>query len=201
MILVLTLLYLAAACTSVSVSSSVNRGRNLLNRGQTEDALARFRQAAAANPNFATDFRGFRQGIWTDVGRAHYALGQLVQARQALERAVTQDPNDAIGQIFLGLTSIREGQLNQGYQQAGIGLQRMKSWIGSRERHDSRSGYWDPSGRLNRRLDQLLGEINARDSASQNVVRDLELFVRDFEREINLSQRDELNSLRDRTRR
>jgi Tetratricopeptide repeat len=66
-------------------------------------ALAYFQHVAETDPNYVVHFVVFDQGVWTYLGRAQYLTGNLGEARQSLERAVSQRNDDYLARLYLGL--------------------------------------------------------------------------------------------------
>ena len=78
---------LLSACASFKVESEIQSGRSALRYGDPKVALTHFQRAADLDPDYLTDFTLFEEGVWTYVGRSYYAMGDLANARQVLERA------------------------------------------------------------------------------------------------------------------
>jgi len=183
-------------CAGFQVSADVQQGRRLLVRGQPEQALSKFQRASQLAPDYVTNFTGVPESIWTYLGRAQYDLGQLDEARASLERAVSQNRGDFLGKVYLGLVQMRKGQVSQGLRNAKDGLLGMQAWTRNKENYDFNSQYWDPSGQLTQTTSRLLAEIDARDTPWRKIASDLEWLGTNFEKEIDLSERDEEQDLR-----
>src|SRR5262245_40242200 len=62
-----------------------------------------------------------RQSIWSYVGRAQYLRDQFPQARQRLERAISDDREENIARLYLGLTLIQLGDRQAGLKPGSEG--------------------------------------------------------------------------------
>ncbi len=72
--------------------------------GRTDDALYHFQQATRLNPNSAKTQLG--------MARAYISAGQTVEAREALNRALTITPGWRPAMLMLALVEVRQGQLD-----------------------------------------------------------------------------------------
>ncbi|MBI4524575.1 MAG: tetratricopeptide repeat protein [Deltaproteobacteria bacterium] len=97
-----------SGCVSIRAGGEVQSGRLALINGQPEVALAHFQRAAELEPEYIADFAPLRQGVWTYVGRAYYAMGKFPEARQALDGAVSRSEDDFLARLYLGLTLMRQ---------------------------------------------------------------------------------------------
>jgi tetratricopeptide (TPR) repeat protein len=97
----------ACGCAAYNVAGDVQAGRTALMSGDPGSALASFQRAAERDPNYVANFTPLQEGVWTYIGRAHYAQGTLVEAQGALEKALAVNKNDFVARLYLGLTLIR----------------------------------------------------------------------------------------------
>jgi tetratricopeptide (TPR) repeat protein len=100
-------LVLVAACAGVESGGEFASGRRALMSGDSAVALTYFEPIAKRDPNYVAPFTSFRESIWTYLGRAQYQSGKLIEAKNSLERALSQIPNDSIAKLYLGLTNLR----------------------------------------------------------------------------------------------
>ena len=137
-------------CTGFQVQGDIQAGREALMMGRPWWALNRFQRAAQLDPHYVTDFTVFEEGVWTYIGRAHYQLGELEQARKALKRAREEHNGDHLAHIYLGLVLIRQGESERGVREAAVGLRSLQAWLRDLDRYDSAGQYWDyaDSGRF-----------------------------------------------------
>ena len=103
----LGLLLIIAGCATLESGGEFVSGRRALMSGDSAVALSYFEQIAKRDPNYVAPFTSFRQSIWTYLGRSQYQTGKLVEAKQSLERALSQIPDDSMAKLYLSLTSIR----------------------------------------------------------------------------------------------
>ena len=96
------LLFLSG-CVSFQVGGEIQKGRLALLYGKPNVALAHFQRAAELNPGYLLNLSPLDQGVWTYVGLAYYAMGELPEAKRALERARSQYEQDHTAKLYLGL--------------------------------------------------------------------------------------------------
>ena len=72
-----------------------NRGLDVGSEARFEEALVWFERARALDPRNAL--------IWTNLGKAHYGLGQTKRARRAWNRALELDSGQAAARTGLGI--------------------------------------------------------------------------------------------------
>ena len=90
--------------------------------GDPQVALAHFQHASEIDENYVMRFTAFDEGVWTYIGRAHYAMGRLPEARQALDRAVAQNRDDYLARLYLGLVLARGGDRARGVTEIESGM-------------------------------------------------------------------------------
>ena len=80
----------AAGCATLRASGDLGSGRQALLKGNNEAALGFFQRAAEEDPNYVYGVP-LQQRVWSYVGRSEYLTGQIPQARQTLERAISEE--------------------------------------------------------------------------------------------------------------
>lgn len=84
------------------------------------------------------------------LGRTQYLTGNYAQARQTLEKAVSQDRSDNVARLYLGLTQYRLGDQQAALTNIQRGMQGIYDWLNYL--HDSfRFSFgkdWDPGGTI-----------------------------------------------------
>jgi len=150
------LIFLTTGCASFQTSGQFQSGRRALLINDPQTALAYLQQAAASDPNYIYQSMNFREGIWTYIGRAQYALGQWPEARGSLERALSIYRDDAMAQLYLGLTMARSGEQAEGRKQIQVGMKGIADWIEYLNRSTSYRAFWDPSGEIRKEIDKSL---------------------------------------------
>ena len=100
-LIAVALAFLLSGC---GAAPKVQQGRTALLYGDPTVATAAFQSAAQIDPNNLY-FSVLPQGIWTYLGRAHYAAGRYPEARRALEKAVPLHQEDSMAKLYLGWAS------------------------------------------------------------------------------------------------
>src|SRR3989304_7823080 len=119
-----------SGCVSFQVGGEIQKGRMELMYGDPKVALAHFQRAAELEPDYMLNYSIFREGVWTYVGRAHYASGRFAEARQALERARSRHADDNLAKLYLGLALGRDGNQQRGLKEIEAGLMGLAGWLG-----------------------------------------------------------------------
>jgi tetratricopeptide (TPR) repeat protein len=105
--LLLLLSYVFAGCAGTQTTVQVQAGRTALLAGDPATAVQYFSQAAQESPNYVNDASPLKEGVWTYLGRAQYALGQLPEARSSLTESLKRNERDFMARLYLGLTLLR----------------------------------------------------------------------------------------------
>src|SRR5262247_4036405 len=141
----LLLFSLTAGCATFHVAGQVASGRDALLQENPKLALARFRTAAEMDPDFYLNWSLLQQGVWTYVGRAYYATGDLGAARAALEKATTLYSWDNMAKLYMGLVLLRENDRAKGLKEVDAGLLGFYNWIDYVNAYQRPDGsFWDP---------------------------------------------------------
>ena len=184
-------LVLLFACAGLKVSTEVQMGRIKLLHGDTRGALADFQQAATLDPNYVTDFTLLYESVWTYVGRAYFAAGQLSDAQRALEQARARHPDDHMAKLYLGLTLARTGERQKGLPEIRAGLSGLRLWLDS-VRQDSPEGeYWDSVGELRSEISNQLALISGKQIDWPELISRAEWLGIKLEEEYDLAKRAE----------
>ena len=189
LILVVSLMFFFG-CAAFQLRGEIQSGRNELLWGSPKKALAHFQRAAEINPHYVTDFTEFEQGVWTYVGRAHYKLGEIEKAQEALNRALREHPKDPLAQTCLAAVLLRQGDRQKGMTQAQTGLVSLRDWLRYMDRYKPDGHYWDPGMKLENNIDELLAMIEAKDVSAKELISGLEWLGREFEQEIDRVKED-----------
>lgn len=170
---VFSLVFLLAGCANVEVGWDIDRGRRYLMMREPQRALVEFQKIAELEPDYdITSFGTFPESIWTYIGRAYYDLGQLGPARMALERSV-KEGSAIFGYIYLGLVQMRQGEPDQGLQNALIGLRRLQGWFQKLEATDGFARYWDRRRIVRSETARLIARIEAGNVRWQQIAPEL----------------------------
>ncbi len=189
-LLTLCSLLLLSGCGHLQVTRDVQTGRHALLAGKHSEALLHFRRAADLEPDYLLDFSLLDEGIWTYLGRAYYAMGNLPEARQALERARSRYEEDHLAKLYLGLVLARDGEPEKGRREIEAGLKGLGDWLDYIDRHRADGRYWDPGKRLRNEIQRNLGVIQGRDINWAQLIASGEWLGKEFEMEVDFVQRD-----------
>ena len=94
-------------CAGYESVGEFTRGRLALIRGDPASALANFQSVAGAEPQFVARNGPLWESIWTYIGRAHYQSARYAEAKDALEKALSQQKSDHMARLYLGLSLAR----------------------------------------------------------------------------------------------
>ena len=126
----LPIAFVLSGCIAFQVTGEIQKGRMELMYGDPKVALVHFQRAAELEPDYMLNYSILSQGVWTYVGRAHYASGRLAEARQALERARARYAEDNLAKLYLGLVLGRDGNQQRGLKEIEAGLMGLAGWVG-----------------------------------------------------------------------
>ncbi len=161
-LILLPLLGMLTACATFSTGTDVATGRQALFAGNFPAALGDFQNAAQADPNyiFGTELR---EGVYSYLGRAQYLTGNLVQARQTLQQALTRHKADNIARLYLGLTLARQGERQQGLRDIQSGMTGIYNFLNyMNNSFENNFGQdWDPAHSIRSSIDRARALISA----------------------------------------
>jgi tetratricopeptide (TPR) repeat protein len=101
-------LFFLIACSAFNIQGQFASGRQALIRSDANTALSHFQGVAEQDPTYQMASVAFRQSIWTYLGRAQYSLGNFADAKDSLEKALSQLMDDRLARLYLGLTLLRQ---------------------------------------------------------------------------------------------
>ena len=124
----LSLTILLGACATIRGAGDVDQGRQALLEGNYQRALGLFQDADQIDPTYVygTELRG---GVSSYLGRTQYLTGNYTQARQILEKALSQHKSDNVARLYLGLTLYRLGDQKAGLTNIQRGMQGISDWL------------------------------------------------------------------------
>ena len=125
---VLSLSVLLSACAAFQGGGDIAQGREAMFAGNYKAALGLFQGAEQVDPNYIYGTE-LREGVLSFVGRAQYLTGNYAQARQTLEKALSQDKDDNVARLYLGLTSARQGERQKGLQDIDAGMKGIYDFV------------------------------------------------------------------------
>jgi len=117
-----------SACAAIRGGGDVDQGRQALLAGNNQAALGYFQQAEQADPSYMYGTE-LREGVSSFVGRAQYLTGNYAQARQTLEKALSQHRADNLARLYLGLTLYRLGDQKAALTNIQRGMQGIYNWL------------------------------------------------------------------------
>src|SRR5499433_4092402 len=97
----LSLSVLLSACATTQGGGAVAQGRQAMLRGDYQQALGLFQDAEKVNPTYVYGTE-LKAGVLSYLGRTQYLTGNYAQARQTLEKAVSQHRSDDVARLYLG---------------------------------------------------------------------------------------------------
>lgn len=186
---------LLAGCATLQLAGRFSTGRQALLRNEPKQALPQFLQVAERDPDYVYRSMEFDSGIWTYVGRTQYALGRFQEARQSLERALAQDPNDFMARLYLGLALMRLGESERGLKESASGMRGLHDWLEYVERRQPFEVHWDPGRVLREFIDKELEKIEAKDVDREELIASAEWLGIRMEQEIDWARRDRRREL------
>ena len=123
-----SLTLLLAACATFRGAGDVDQGRQALLAGDYQRAIGLFQDAERVDPTYiyGTELRG---GVLSYLGRTQYLTGNYTQARQTLEKALSQHRSDNVARLYLGLTLYRLGDQKAGLTNIERGMRGISNWL------------------------------------------------------------------------
>ena len=144
-----------SGCVGSQAAKEVQLGRNALQTGNPQAAVGYLRNAAVLDPNYKTPY-SIRESVWTYLGRAYYEVGNFPEARRALEKALSDNKDDPLARLYLGLTLLRSGDQQEGRRETEEGLRGVNNLLNRLASTPSSGIYWDPTRRIRSDIQQAL---------------------------------------------
>jgi len=152
----LAAIVLFSTCSGFQVAGKVQSGRFALRGQRPEAAVALLREAATLDPNYVTSFM-LSQSVHTYLGRAYYENRQFVEAQRSLETALGKNGDDHVARLYLGLSSIRQGNREQGLRDLENGLRGIDNLIENiRSSNSDYAQFWDIGGQIRSEIRRIL---------------------------------------------
>ena len=186
----LSALLLTAGCSGLQVGRDAQAGRSALQTGRPEDAIIYLSRAAESDPNYKLSTKA-QESVLTYLGRAYYETGDDTKARAVLERALTNDNNDYLARLYLGLTLYRSVDRERGRKEIDAGLNGIHAWLDEVTSDSVYGMYWDPNRTIRLAIERTLagkpeaGELTA---SAQRI-------GRQFDSEIDRARQAEIQSI------
>jgi tetratricopeptide (TPR) repeat protein len=189
--LVLSVILVLVGCASFQAGSQILAGRQALITNNPERALAYFQQVAQTDPNYIYTSGLYREGVWTYLGRAQYAMGKLEDARQSFERALSVYKDDYLARLYLGLTLLRNGDQSRGLKEVEAGLKGLYDWLEYMNYSRPHEAFWDPRRQIRSEIEKTLAMISGKDTDLQKLIENAEWIGMEMEKEIDRVRQDE----------
>ena len=190
LVMVLFVLSHAACKKPMTAMTEVHKGRQALMAGKAEVALAHFQRATGLDPKFLY-FSTLPQSAITYTGRALYQLGRFSEARQAFEQATLQFADDSMARLYLGITFVRQGHQEPGFQETTAGLKAIYQWLDYIEASLPQGIYWDSNREIRSEIERVLKQMTDRPLSAEQLIESAEWVGNRMEWEIDAARRDE----------
>jgi tetratricopeptide (TPR) repeat protein len=174
----------------MTAMTEVHKGRQALMAGKAEAALAHFQRATELDPDFLY-FSTLPQSALTYTGRALYQLGRFSEARQAFEQATLRFTDDAMARLYFGITLVRQGHRERGFQETAAGLKTIYQWLDYIEANLPQGIYWDSNREIRSQIEHVLKQITDHRLSDEQLIETAEWVGNRMEWEIDLARRDE----------
>ena len=182
--------FVLSGCIAFQVAGEIQKGRMELMYGDPKVALVHFQRAAELEPDYMLNYSIFREGVWTYVGRAHYASGRLAEARQALERARARYAEDNLAKLYLGLVLGRDGNQQRGLKEIEAGLMGLADWLDYLEYYHTDGRYWDPTKKIRGESRRNLAMVKGQEVNWKDLIENVECIGKEIEQEIDRAAKD-----------
>jgi tetratricopeptide (TPR) repeat protein len=164
LLIALWALMVTSGCVGLQVANEVQLGRNALQTGQPRVAVGYLQNAAELDPNYKTPY-SIRESVWTYLGRAYYEVGNFPEARRALEKALSNDKDDSLARLYLGLTLLRSGNQQEGRRETEAGLRGINNLVNHLASSPSNGIYWDPTRQIRSDIQRALSATGTLESS------------------------------------
>jgi tetratricopeptide (TPR) repeat protein len=151
----LSAVLLVAGCAAIQSAQDVQLGRNALRRNQPAAAIGDLRRAAELDPNYRIHY-ALPGSVLAYLGRAHYEAGNYSEARRVLEQALSNDKNDHLARLYLGLVLAKAGDQPSGRREIDNGLKGIYDSLESVASTPYRGLYWDPAKEIRSQIQRAL---------------------------------------------
>ena len=186
-----------SACASFDAGGNVQRGRFALLRGDSKLALDHFQRASEIDSNYVMHIGPMKEGVWTYVGRAHYASGDFKSAQKALELARTRHPDDSFAPLYLGLALSKDGDRQRGVKELHAGLTGLNDWLEYIDQYTIDRAYWDPGAIIRSGIKKEIAHINGKEINWAELIASAERVGVDLETEADEARREKRREQRD----
>jgi tetratricopeptide (TPR) repeat protein len=189
----LFLALIVSGCATLQNGSDFQAGRSALLTGKTEIALSYFQTVADKDPNYYYG-TAYQQGVLGFLGRTQYTLGQLPQAQNTLERALTLDKTDDSARLYLGLTLVRREDRQRGVSEIADSMKSIHEfleWVTQTHRF-SFGQFWDPTRKIRSSIENDLAMIRSNEIDWPRLIADGEWLGKEIDEEGDRARYDEM---------
>ena len=189
----LFLALIVSGCATLQNGSDFQAGRSALLTGKTEIALSYFQTVADKDPNYYYG-TAYQQGVLGFLGRTQYTLGQLPQAQNTLERALTLDKTDDSARLYLGLTLVRREDRQRGVGEIADSMKSIHEfleWVTQTHRF-SFGQFWDPTRKIRSSIENDLAMIRSNEIDWPRLIADGEWLGKEIDEEGDRARYDEM---------
>ena len=144
-----SLTVLLAGCATIRGAGDVDQGRQALLAGNYQRAVGLFQEAERVDPTYIYGTE-LKAGVLSYLGRTQYLTGNYTQARQTLEKALSQHRSDNVARVYLGLTLYRLGDQKAALTNIQRGMNGINNWfeyLNMNFAQEFGQG-WDPGGTI-----------------------------------------------------
>ena len=186
------IMFFLSGCASFQAATNVESGRQAFLIGNNEAALGYFESAAQIDPNYVYG-TALTENIWSYVGRSQYSIGNLPQARNSLEKALSLNKEEDMARLYLGLTLARSGDRQQGLKEIQGGMRGISDWSEyiTQAYRFSFGQFWDTRREIRSAIQTDLAMMDRKELDWQKLISDGEWLGKRVEEEIDLARRDE----------
>ena len=186
------IMFFLSGCASFQAATNVEAGRQAFLIGNNEAALGYFESAAQIDPNYVYG-TALKENIWSYVGRSEYTIGELQEARNDLEKALSINRGEDMARLYLGLTLARSGDRQQGLKEIQAGMRGISDWLEYIARVDrySSGAFWDTRREIRSAIQSDLAIMDNKALDWEKLIFDGEWLGKRVEEEYNLARRDE----------
>jgi tetratricopeptide (TPR) repeat protein len=153
---------LLSACAAVRGGGDVDQGRQALLAGNYKSALGYFQEAEQTDPNYMYGTE-LREGVSSFLGRTQYLTGNYAQARQTLQKALSQHRSNNLARLYLGLTLYRLGDQKAALTNIQRGMNGINNWLNYLNTNFAQEfgQGWDPGGTIRAGIKSDLAMISS----------------------------------------
>ena len=164
---------LLSACAASQGAGDVVQGKEALLAGDYQTALAYFQEAEQVYPNYVYGTE-LQEGVLSFLGRAQYLNGNYQQARQTLQKALSQHRSDHVARLYLGLTLYRLGDQKAALTNIQAGMNGIYNWLDYLNTTFAQEfgQHWEPGGTIRADIKTDLAMISRGDIAWPKLIAD-----------------------------